>query len=183
MTWFIAHGAYLCTYLTSCTFVSWKCPLLCILPVISYSWLTEMQILVGRVLETDMESTLKMSYLGCFWFSFCQVYMVNKRRHYGAGRYALHMFHGNYSTVWTIQTFASGNRSFCVHNESQFDHIAVPLGFRSSVHRALNNTATLQFFVFCCPIAYSCGSSLLHDRLKAAIQCSRHSSAHSGRWS
>ena len=98
MTGPIAHEANRCTYWTSCTGLSWKRPFLSIIRNFGYSWLTDMRILVGRVLHTGTEITLKMSYSDCFWFSFCQGYMVKKRRHYSAEGAALHMFHGHYST-------------------------------------------------------------------------------------
>ena len=47
-------------------------------------------------------------------------------------------------TFWTIQTFAS---AFFAWIWAQFDHLAAPLGFSSSVHRALNNTETMLFCV------------------------------------
>ena len=49
--------------------------------------------------------------------------------------------------TWTIQTFVSGKQYF-VHNAGigpQFDHLVSPLGFRFSVHRALNNTEMVLF--------------------------------------
>ena len=70
MTWPIAHVASRCTVLTKCTGVSWKCYFLCIMRNFGYSLPTHMQILVGRVLHTSTESTLKISYLGCFCFFF-----------------------------------------------------------------------------------------------------------------
>ena len=49
-------------------------------------------------------------------------------------------------------------------NGAQFDHIAASLGFRSSLHRALNHTETVLFGVFSFPDVYSYGSSIvLHD--------------------
>ena len=36
-------------------------------------------------------------------FSFCQVYMVKKRRHYGARKTALNIFHGHWTTRDWIQ--------------------------------------------------------------------------------
>ena len=155
----VAHEANRWTFWTSCTSVSWKRSFLFILPNFRYSWLTEMRILVGRVLHTGTEITLKMWYLGCFWLSFCQGYLVNKRRHYSTGGIALHMFHGHYRTLdWVLlildkSNFCVRKSLFPVHNawiSSPFDHLAGPLGFRSTVHSALNNTETVLFFcVFC----------------------------------
>ena len=158
MTWPIAHEANRCTFWTSCTGVSWKCSFLSIMRNFGYSWLTEMRILVGRVLHTVTDIALKMSNLGIFLFSFCQGYMVNKTRHYSATGTALHMFHGHWSTRdWVVQLLDKSNSCvrktfFPVHNAwiwAQFGHLAVLLGFRSSVHRALNNTKTMLFGVWC----------------------------------
>ena len=96
MTWPLANEANRCTFWTSCTGVSWKRHFLCIMRNFEYSWHMQMQILVFRVLETGTESTLKISYLGCFWFSFCEGYKLNKRRHNSAGGIALHLFHKHY---------------------------------------------------------------------------------------
>ena len=52
MTWPIAHDTNRWTFWTSCTGVSWKRPFLSIMLIFGYSWLTDMRILVGRVLET-----------------------------------------------------------------------------------------------------------------------------------
>ena len=113
MTWPIHQEANRCTFWTSCTGVSWKRHWLCIMSSFGYSCLTHMQILVGRVLHTGTESTLRMSYLGSFWFSFHQVYMVNKRRHYCAGGITLLMFHGHYSSGdWVV--IILDNLNFCV---------------------------------------------------------------------
>ena len=72
-----------------------------------------MRILVGRTLHRSKESSLKMSYLGCFIFSFCQAYMMNEIRHYNAGRTALNMFHGQYSTQDQVEHILD-NSYFCV---------------------------------------------------------------------
>ena len=93
MPWPIAHESNRFSFLKRCTGVSLKRPFLCTMRNFEYNWLTEMRFfngrvvhtsteirfLVGRLLHTDTESILKMSYLGCFRFSFCQGYMVNKR--------------------------------------------------------------------------------------------------------
>ena len=50
---------------------------LCIMRNFEDSYLTEIWILVRRVLHTGTEITLKMSHLGCFLFFFCNWYMVN----------------------------------------------------------------------------------------------------------
>ena len=98
MTWPMAHEVNRYTFWKSCTLSSWKRPFLYIMRNFWYSWLTEMRILVGEILHTCMEITIKMPYLPGFLFSFCQAYVVNKGRHYSAGGKALHMFHGHYST-------------------------------------------------------------------------------------
>ena len=59
----IAHEVNRCTFWTSCTFVSWKRPLLCMMHNFWCIWITKRKILIGRVLHTYTESTLKMSYL------------------------------------------------------------------------------------------------------------------------
>ena len=130
---FPLHWANRCTFWTSCTGVSRKCPFLCILPNFGYSFLTEMRILVGQVLHTGGEIGLKMSYIRCFWFSFCQGYMVSKRRHYSVGGNALHLFLGHYSTRdWVVHildksSFCVRKTLFPVHNAwicAQFHHLA-----------------------------------------------------------
>ena len=69
MTWLpIADETNRSTFWTSCTGVSWKRPFLCMMSNFGYSWLSEMQIFVGRVLHTGTASTLGMSYLGYFSF-------------------------------------------------------------------------------------------------------------------
>ena len=156
MTLPIAHEANRCTFWTSCTGVSWKRHFLCIMRIFGYSVLTNMRIFFGRVLHRGTEISLKMWYLGCFWFSFCHWYKVIKRRYYGAQGIALHMFHGHYCTLdWLVHILDKSNfpvikSLFPVRNAwiwSQFDHLAGLLGFRSSVHRALNNTETVLFRV------------------------------------
>ena len=113
MTWPIAHDANPCTFWRSCTGVSHKRHFLCIMRNFGYSWLRHMQILVGRVLHTGTESTLKMSYLGCFGFSFCQGYMVNKKWHYSAGGIALQLLYKPYTTRdWVMHILDSW--TFCV---------------------------------------------------------------------
>ena len=113
MTWPIAHEAYRCTLWTSCTGMSCKRPFLSMIRYSGYSCLTDMRILVLRVLNTGSQSTLKRSYLGCFWFSSSQGYIVNKRRHYRAGGTALHMLHGQYCTrYWVVHILDNSN--FCV---------------------------------------------------------------------
>ena len=66
----IEHEANRCTFWTSSTGVSWKRPFFCIMRTFGYSSLAEMQILVGRVLNTGTESAMKMSYLGHFCLIF-----------------------------------------------------------------------------------------------------------------
>ena len=156
MTWPIAHEVHRCTFWTSCTGVSCKRPFLCILRNFWCSSLMDMQVLVGRVLHTGIESSLKMSYLGCFWFSFYQGHMVSKRRQYSA----LHVFHVHYTTRdWVVHildwimldndNFLSRKLCFlCIMYK--FGHSSVkaaPLGVWSSVHRALDNTETVLFGV------------------------------------
>ena len=108
---------------TSCTGVPWKCPFLSIMRNFGYSRLMKMQILVGRVLHTGTEITMEMWYLGCFGFSFCQRYMVNKKRHYSAGGTTLHMFHIHYSRRdWVVHilynsNFVSGKSFLCIMHE------------------------------------------------------------------
>ena len=114
MTWPIAHEFNHCIFWTSCTGVSWRHPFLFIMLNIGFSWHTDIQILVAPVLHTRTEITLKMSYICCFWFSLCQGYMVNKRRHYNAEGTPLHMFHGHYSTRdWVEHILDKSN--FCVN--------------------------------------------------------------------
>ena len=68
VTWrLFVHDMNRCTFWTSCT-VSRKHPFLPKTQSFGYSWLAQMQILVGWVLHTGTEYTLKMSYLGCFCF-------------------------------------------------------------------------------------------------------------------
>ena len=122
-----------------------------------YIWFTDMRALVGRVLHTGTEISLKMSYWICFWLSsFRYRYRVNKRRHYCAERTSLNMFHGHYSTRdWVVHILDKSN--FCVNKtlfpvqkawiRARFDHWAASLGVRSSVHRVLNNTETMLFGV------------------------------------
>ena len=69
MTGHMAHDENRCTFWTSCTVVSWKRPFLWILCKFTYSWLTEMRILLLRVVHTGTEITLKMGYLEWFLFS------------------------------------------------------------------------------------------------------------------
>ena len=118
----LAHEANRCTFWTSCTGVSFKRPFLSMMLNFKKSWLTELRILVGRVMHTGTQITLKMSYIGCFLFSFCQGYMLNKRRHSRAGGTAVHMFHGHYSTRdWVVHILCNSNvcvrkTLFPVHN-------------------------------------------------------------------
>ena len=108
------------------------------------SWLDELYTHVGNYTENVIFMV--------FWFSLCQGYMANKRRHYSAELTAPHMFHGHCSTrEWVVHIV--DNLNFCdsfLHNSwiwAQFDHLAAPLGFISSVHRALTNTETMLFGV------------------------------------
>ena len=149
MSWNIAHESNRCSFWTSCTGVLWKRNFLCIVRNFGDNWHTEMGFLVLRIMYTSTETALKISYLGCFSFLFCQVYMVNKWWHYNAGRTALHMFHGHYSPRdWVVHIIDKSNicvrKTFNVHNAwilAQFDHLASS-GVMFSVHRALNNTET-----------------------------------------
>ena len=138
-----AHEANRCTFWTSCTGVSWKCPFLCIVHNFGDSFLTEMRILVREVLHTGGEITLKMSYLRCSGFSFCQGYMSNKGRHYSVGDNALHMFHRHYRKGdWVMHildksNFCGRKTLFPLHYAwicAQFHHFAAPPGFRSNGH-------------------------------------------------
>ena len=126
----------------------------------------------------DTEIALKMGYFWCFWVSFCQGYMVNKRRYYRPEGNALHMLHGHYRTQHSVVDILHKS-NFCVRKSlfpvqnawilEEFDHLAGPLGFRSSVHRALNNTETvLLLFLMCiktelecCMILTKCNTTLL----------------------
>ena len=163
MTWFIAHEANRCTFRVAG--VSWKRHFLWIMRNSGYSWHTDMQILVGIVLHADTESILKTSYL--FFFlpgaygekgdtivqeePLCTCFMDTT------------VHETELCTFWTIQTFVSGKLSFFMHNAwiwAQFDHIAAPLGFRSSRYRALNQKETMLLGVFCFPD--SDGSRVLH---------------------
>ena len=69
-SWPMQHEANRCTFWISCTGLSRKRHFFCILRNFGCSWLTDMRILFGRALHTGAESTLKMSYLGCFSFLF-----------------------------------------------------------------------------------------------------------------
>ena len=118
-----------------------------------FSWLTDMRVLVGRLLHIGAKSTLKMSYLGCFWFSFCQLHMLNKRRHNSAGWTSMHMFHGHTrrscAHSGSFKLFLSGKLCFlwitCIC--TKFDHLESLVGFRSILHRALNNNEMVLIFV------------------------------------
>ena len=149
MKWPIANEANRCTFWTSCTGVSWERNFLWIMRNFANSSLTHMQILVGRVLHSGTVSTLKISYLACFGFSSCHLNMWTKRRHYSAGGIPLHMFHEHYTTRhWLVQIDYNSIfcvRFFCAWIWALFDHLAAPLLFISSVHRALKNTETVQF--------------------------------------
>ena len=68
MNWPIGQEVNRYTLWTSCTGVSLKRPFLSTMRSLGDSWLTEMRILVGRVLHIGTERTLKMSYLVCFCF-------------------------------------------------------------------------------------------------------------------
>ena len=141
--------------------VSWKRHFLCIMRNFGYSWLTDMRIFFGRVLDTGTENTLKMSYIGCFSFSFCQLYMVKKRRHYSGEGPVLRMFHGllqytrQLCTFWTIQIIVSGKLCLmCIRwIWTKFDYLASLL-ISGSVYTER---------VFCFPDVYSYGSRVLHD--------------------
>ena len=134
----IATESNRCTFLISCTGVSWKGPFLCIMRNFKHSLLTEMRILIGHVVHRGRKITRKMSYLRYIWFSFCKGYLVKTRRHYRAGLTALHIFHGDYSTL-VLGVHIHHKWNFCQENLlpvwGQFDHLAAPLGFRSIVHR------------------------------------------------
>ena len=93
---------------------------------------------------------------------------MNEMRHHSAGRTAVHMFLGHYSTRGRVvhildwSDFCVRKTVFPVHNWAKFDHLAVPLGFTSSVHRALNNTETVLLGVFCFPdVALVCHRNVL----------------------
>ena len=81
--------------------------------------------------------------------------MVNKRQHYSAVLTALHMVrrHSVHETVVHIMDkhFFSGLNT------------AISRGFRSSVHRGLNNNEPLLFGEFCFNDVYSCRSRVLQD--------------------
>ena len=143
-----------------------------------------MQILIGRVFHTCTESTLKMSKLGQLCFSFCRGCMVKKRRHHSAGRTAVHMFHEHYSTRdWIVHIL--GKSYFCAKkalypvqsawNWVQFDHVAAPIGFRFSIKEYCAIWRIL--LSWCVFILKQCAVWL---RIRAILQCSKHSSAHSG---
>ena len=134
--------------------------------IFGYSWHTDLRILVVRVLHIVRESTLKMSYLGCFWFSFCQGYMVSKRWLYSAGVTALHMFLGHYSTRdWVAHILDTSN--FCVRKTLFPVH-------NMNLHTVRSLSINSWFQV-------QCTHSFKEHR--NPLQRSRHSSAHSLRWS
>ena len=147
------HEANQCRFWTRCTGVSWKCPFLGIMYNSGYSFLAEMWILVGKIVYTGREITLKMSYLRCFWFSFCQGYMVNKRRHYSVGGSALHLLYGHYSSrEWVVHILDKSIS--CVRktlNLGTVPSLRGPLGFMSNVHtrteHSVKPTDTVQFGV------------------------------------
>ena len=102
--------------------------------------------------------------------------MVNKRGHYSAGVPSLHMLHGH-SVHETSETFFVRNPLFPVHNAwtwAQFDHLAAPRGFRSSVHRSWNNTETMLFGV--CFAFLMC--KVLHDIHKREHYSARGTAVH-----
>ena len=144
-----AHQANRCTFWTSWPGVSRKYLFMWILRNFGYSWLTEMRILVGRILHTGAEITLKIWYVGCHWFSFCQGYMVNKRRHYSAGgiRVDTTVHQTDLCTFWTSQTLFLVQNAWNAWIWEQFNHLAALLIFKTSIHRALNNTETMLFRV------------------------------------
>ena len=138
MTWPIAHEENRCTFWTSCTGVSWKCHFLCIMRSFGYSSLTDMRILVGRVLHTGMESKLKMSNFGCFWFSFFQDIWWTKGETMVQEERLCTCFLGTkvheteLCTFWTTQNSLSRELLFNVHNSwvcTQFDHVASTQSF------------------------------------------------------
>ena len=116
-------------------------------------------------LKQNTRQIERFRYLECFWFSFCQGYIVNKTRHYSAEGTPLHMFHRHYGTgdwVLHIVDNLSFYVSFFVHNSwiwAQFDDLAADLGLRYRVHRALSNTEKMLFGVcFAFPMC-----KVLHD--------------------
>ena len=121
--------------------------------------------------------------LRCFWLSFCHGYMVKKRRHNSGRGAALHMFLGHYSTrdrlvhILDNSYFCVNRTLFPVHNAwicTQFDHLASHHGFRSSLHRTLNNTETMLFFV-CFPFLMCTHTDSMSTHQKV------HRRPHSGR--
>ena len=97
---------------------------LCTMRNFEYNCLPDIRILVGRVLHTGTETTLIMSHSRGFSFTFCQVYIVNKRRHYSVGLPALHMFHEpQYSTRdWVVHIL--NNANYCVR-QTWFAHSSI----------------------------------------------------------
>ena len=81
-------------------------------------------------------------------------------------------------TFWIIQTFLSGKLCFlwitCIC--TKVDHLESLVGFRSILHRALNNNEMVLIFV--------CFAFLMctHRNEEITLHCSKQSSAHSVRW-
>ena len=172
MTWPIAHEANRCKFWTSCPVGSWKRPFLCIMRNFEYSWLTEMRILVRRVVQRSTESTLKMSYLRCFRFSFCQRY-----KSWTKGDTTVHYkplctcFMDTSTRDWVVHildmsNICVGKIFFLVHNAwiwALFDHNS-PTWFQVKHSQSFKKTRRSAIIrVFCYPDVYSKGSSLLHD--------------------
>ena len=123
MTWPLAHEENQCTFWTSCTGLSWKHPFLFIMGNFCYSWFTEMRILVGRVLHTATDITLKMRYLLCFFFSFWKGWWTKgetivQEESLSTCFMEFTVHQTALCTFWTSQTFVSGNHCFlCIMHE------------------------------------------------------------------
>ena len=74
-------------------------------------------------------------------------------------------------TFWTIQTVVS---SFLCTIWPQFDHLAAPFCFRSSVLGALQNTKTMLLDMFYFPDVYSCGNSVAWQTISITTLLEAH---------
>ena len=121
----IGHEANLCKFSTSCTDLSWKRPVLCIMRNFAYSRLTEMQIILDG-LSTQVLKAHWKCHFGVFL-----MFMVKKRRHFSAGKTSLHMFRRHWVThILERSNFCIRKILFSVHTPwiwAQFDHLAAPL--------------------------------------------------------
>ena len=87
VTWPLAHEANLCKFSTSCTDLSWKRPVLCIMQTRLWVQLASGNASLFRTgCPNRYRKFTENVIFGCFWCSFDQERMVEKRRHYSAGK-------------------------------------------------------------------------------------------------